>query len=139
MRAFRSESKNRKNGRELLDATDIHTRVTRGLVSSAFKEFTRVLAREKARGHAAQGLIAVRRWQLAHNEEVPASLEACAKEAGLPAVPVDPYDSRPIRFAVVDGQPTVYSIGQDGRDDGGKIDNVRTPDSGDLLLRLSKP
>jgi hypothetical protein len=70
---------------------------------------------------------------------VPPSLEAAAKEAGLPAVPVDPYDARPIRFAVVDGQPTVYSIGQDGRDDGGKTDNARTPDSGDLLLRLSKP
>ncbi len=122
-----------------LDSTDIRTRVTRGLVSSAFKAFTQVLAREKARGHAAQGLIAVRRWQLAHNGEVPPSLETAAKEAGLPAVPVDPYAARPIRFAVVDGQPTVYSIGQDGRDDGGKTDNARTPDSGDLLLRLPKP
>ncbi len=122
-----------------LDATDIHTRVTRGLVSSAFKAFTQVLAREKARSHAAQGLIAVRRWQLAHNGAVPPSLEAAAKEAGLPAVPVDPYDSRTIRFAVVNGEPTLYSIGQDGRDDGGKTDNARTPDSGDVLLRLPKP
>ena len=122
-----------------LDATDIHTRVTRGLVSSAFQAFTKELARQKASGRVAQGLIAVRRWQLAHDGEVPPSLEACAKEAGLPDVPIDPYDSRPIRFAVVDGQPTVYSVGQDGLDDGGKIDNARTPDSGDLVFRLSKP
>ena len=122
-----------------LDAKDIHTRVTRGLVSSAFTEFTQALAREKARSHAAQTLIAVRRWLLAHTGEVPSSLEAATKEAGLPAVPLDPYDAQPIRFTVVDGQPTVYSVGQDGRDDGGKTDNTRTPDSGDLLLRLSKP
>ena len=54
-------------------------------------------------------------------------------------VPIDPYDNQPIRLAVVDGQPTVYSIGQDGRDDGGKIDNARSPDSGDVLLRLPRP
>ena len=124
---------------ESLEAVDIHTRVTRGLLSSALTAFTQNLASSKARLHAAIGLIAVRRWQLAHNREMPSSLEAATKAAGLPAVPVDPYDGRPVRFAVVAGQPTVYSIGQDGRDDGGKTDNARTPDSGDTLLRLPKP
>ena len=60
------------------------------------------------------------------------------KEAGLTSVPVDPFDGQPIRFAIVDGQPTVYAVGRDGRDDGGKIDNARTPDSGDVLLRLPR-
>ncbi len=119
-----------------LDAADIHTRVTCGLLSSSFKAYTQTLTNSKARLHVAVGLIAVRRWQLGHNGEVPSSLEAAAKEAGLPAVPLDPYGALPVRFTVVDGQPTVYSVGQDGRDDGGKIDNARTPDSGDLLLRL---
>ena len=51
-------------------------------------------------------------------------------------MPLNPYDGRPIRFAVVDDLPTVYAIGQDGRDDGGSVDNLRTPDSGDVVLRL---
>jgi RNA polymerase sigma factor (sigma-70 family) len=118
-----------------LDTADLHTRVTRGLMS-AFTAFTQALARSKARTRVAEGVVAVRRWQLAHGGETPPSLDAATKEAGLPSLPVDPYDRRPIRFAIVGGQPTVYSVGQDGRDDGGRIDNARTPDSGDLVLRL---
>jgi RNA polymerase sigma factor (sigma-70 family) len=118
-----------------LDAVDIHTRVTRGVLS-AFTSFTTALAWSKATIRVAEGLVLVRRWQLRRGGDVPPSLEAAAKEAGRPSVPLDPYDGRPIRFAVVDGRPTVYAIGQDGRDDGGRIDNARMPDSGDVLLRL---
>jgi hypothetical protein len=118
-----------------LDAADIPTRVTRGLVSE-YMAFVTVLAWSKATIRVAKGLVLVRRWQLRHAGELPPSLEAAAKEAGRPSVPLDPYDRRPIRFAVVDGRPTVYAIGQDGRDDGGRVDNARTPDSGDVLLRL---
>jgi RNA polymerase sigma factor (sigma-70 family) len=119
-----------------LDDQDLHTLVVRSLSDSAFSSFTQALAKAKARMRIAQGLVTVRRWQLVHNGQVPPSLEAAAKEAGLAAVPVDPFDAHPIRFAVVGGQPTVYSIGQDGRDDGGKVDNARTPEQGDVLLRL---
>jgi hypothetical protein len=44
----------------------------------------------------------------------------------------------PIRFAVVDGQPTVYSLGHDGKDDGGKAESVGAPNPGDVLLRLPR-
>ena len=88
---------------------------------------------------AAEGLVLVRRWQLRHGGELPPSLEAAAQEAGRPAVSLDPYDRRPIRFAVVAGRPTVYAIGQDGRDDGGRVNNARTPDAGDVVLRLPAP
>ncbi len=118
-----------------LDSPDIPTRVTRGLVSD-YTAFATVLARSKAMIRAAEGLALVRRWQLRHGGALPPTLEAAANEAGRPSVPLDPYDRRPIRFAVVDGQPTVYAIGQDGRDDGGRVDNWRTPGSGDVLLRL---
>jgi hypothetical protein len=121
-----------------LDAMDIHTRITRGLMPATIS-FTQAVARSKATIRVAEGLILVRRWQLRHGGSLPPSLEAAAKEAGLPAVPLDPYDRRPIRFAVVEGRPTVYAIGQDGRDDGGRTDNSRTPDSGDVLLRLPGP
>ena len=118
-----------------LDTLDLHTRVTRGLMP-AFTAFTQGVARSKARTRVAEGLVAVRRWQLVHGGEAPPSVEAATKEAGLPSAPVDPYDGLPIRFANVRGELTVHSVGQDGVDDGGRIDNARTPDSGDLLLRL---
>ena len=119
-----------------LDTLDVHTRVTNGLLSD-YAAFTRALSRSRAMIRAAEGLIVVRRWQLRHGrDDAPPSLDAAAKEAGLPSLPVDPYDGRPIRLADVNGQPTVYAIGPDGKDDGGRIDGDRSPDSGDLLLRL---
>jgi RNA polymerase sigma factor (sigma-70 family) len=118
-----------------LETADLNTRVTRGLLS-AFTAFTRNLARSKAATRVAEGLVAARRWQLGHRGEAPPSIEAATKEAGLPGTPIDPYDGRPIRYAIVRGEPTVYSVGQDCVDDGGRIDNARTPASGDVLLRL---
>jgi hypothetical protein len=55
----------------------------------------------------------------------------------MPAVPIDPYDLKPVRFSVVAGQPTVYCVGQDAQDGGGTTDAARSPRSGDVLLRLS--
>jgi RNA polymerase sigma factor (sigma-70 family) len=121
-----------------LGGVDLQTRVTRGASSSAFKSYTQSLGTAKARIRVAQALLAVRRWQLAHGANLPASMEAVAREAGLRTVPIDPFDGQPIRFTILEGQPTVYSVGQDGRDDGGRIDNARTPDSGDVLLRLPR-
>jgi RNA polymerase sigma factor (sigma-70 family) len=120
------------------DAVDLHTRVTRGMLP-ATTAFAQVVARGKAMIRAAEGAVLVRRWQLRHDGAVPPTPEAAAKEAGLASVPIDPYDGRPIRFAVVDGRPTVYAIGQDGRDDGGRVDNARTPDVGDVVVRLPAP
>jgi hypothetical protein len=39
----------------------------------------------------------------------------------LPAVPEDPFDGKPLRYAVRDGNPFVYSVGADGDDDGGRL------------------
>ena len=115
-----------------LDAVDIHTRVTRGLLS-AFTAFTAALTRSKATIRVAEGLVLVRRWQLRHGGDVPPSLEAAAEEADRPSMPLDPYDRRPIRFTVVEaGRPSTPSARTDGTTAGGR-DNARTPDSGDLL------
>jgi hypothetical protein len=117
--------------------TEVRTRVTRGLLP-ATAAFTQALATDVALTRITQGLVAVRRWQLRHGGAPPPSLAAAAQEAAIPAL-VDPYDSQPVRFSVVDGQPTVYCIGQDGRDGGGATDAARSPQSGDVLLRLPKP
>ena len=121
-----------------LRAIDLRTRVTRGLLP-ATSSFEEAMARWKATMRVTQGLVAVRRWQLHHGGETPSSLETAVRESGLPAVPTDPYDERPIRFSVVEGQPTVYSIGPDGRDDEGQTEAIRSPYLGDVLLRLPGP
>ena len=76
--------------------------------------------------------------QLRHGGDLPPSLAAATQEAGIPALRLDPYDLQPIRFAVVDGQPTVYCLGHDGKDGAGTTDAARSPQSGDVLLRLPK-
>ena len=64
-----------------------------------------------------------------------AATSAFASET-MKAVPTDPYDGRPMRMAVVEGQPVVYSIGKDGRDDGGLKDSKFETQPGDILFRL---
>ncbi len=44
----------------------------------------------------------------------------------LPSVPLDPCDGQPMRYAVRDGKPVVYSIGVDLNDDGGVAPFLKT-------------
>ncbi len=41
-----------------------------------------------------------------------------------------------MRLAVVEGQPVVYSVGKDGRDDGGQKDSKYDTQPGDMIYRL---
>ncbi len=61
--------------------------------------------------------IAIRRWQLT-NGALPASLDQLVPGL-IPALPLDPVDGEPLRYAVIDGRATLYSLGGDGDDDGG--------------------
>jgi hypothetical protein len=62
--------------------------------------------------------IALKRYRLRHGS-VPESLERLIPEL-LPAVPVDYMDGKPVRYKPdKTGGFTLYSIGADGRDDGG--------------------
>jgi hypothetical protein len=86
--------------------------------------------------HATECLVAVRRGQLAHRE-LPRDVKSAIQGSPLNAVPVDPYDGKPMRLALLHGQPVVYSVGRDGKDDGGQVDSDRDPrPSGDLIYRL---
>jgi hypothetical protein len=51
--------------------------------------------------------------------EYPASLEEMTPEY-LPAVPVDRFDGRPLKYRLHDGRATIYSSGRDRDDDGGR-------------------
>ena len=71
-----------------------------------------------ARIRVAQTALAVERFRRAHNESLPASLGELVP-AYLNAVPLDPIDGQKLRFKKLAKGYVIYSIGSDGRDDGG--------------------
>ena len=79
--------------------------------------------------------LALRLWK-SRSKELPNNLEAVVKAAGMPHVPIDPYSGQPLRMAIIDGEPVIYSVGKDGRDDGGRIDSDSDRKPGDQTFRL---
>jgi hypothetical protein len=59
----------------------------------------------------------------------PAKLEELTPKF-LSSVPLDPYDGKALRYRRVTDGVIVYSVGPDGKDDGGKIDRSRPTDPG---------
>ena len=94
------------------------------------------LAKSTASLHGLEALAAIRRWQIAH-KSLPRNLAAACREAGLKAVPIDPFSGQPMKFVVQGGHPVVYSVGKDGKDDGGTVDSKNDSQPGDLIYRLS--
>ncbi len=68
-----------------------------------------------------QMLVALKRYEISHGH-LPANLEAAAAETALKSTPTDPYSRAKLKYAVISGKPTVYSVGKDLTDDGGKVD-----------------
>jgi hypothetical protein len=68
-------------------------------------------------------LLAVERYRLKKGKW-PANLEEL-KPDFLTAVPLDPFDGKPLRYVKRPDGVTVYSVGHDGTDDGGKIDRSK--------------
>jgi hypothetical protein len=69
----------------------------------------------------AQTAMALERWRLAHGGTLPASLNELAPQY-LTAVPEDPLAGKSLRYRTLAPNPgyVVYSLGEDGTDDGGK-------------------
>ncbi len=72
----------------------------------------------------------------------PDSLDAIPKDI-LAAVPNDPFTGKPLTFRRLPDGVTVYSVGPDGRDDGGRFEDVVTEPGGaktrDFGIRLWDP
>jgi hypothetical protein len=52
----------------------------------------------------------------------PKSLAALVAAGYLPAIPTDPLDGLPLRWKPLADGVVIYTIGEDGKDDGGKLD-----------------
>jgi hypothetical protein len=110
------------------------------LLTPAVENVTRAIAQATASFRATECLLALRRWQLTGHRGAPANMASLVAAAGLKAVPTDPYDGKPMRLATVDGKPMIYSVGTDGKDDGGQKDsNLDQRPTGDLIFRLPAP
>ncbi len=73
---------------------------------------------EAARLATTSGGLAVERYRLARGA-LPETLRDLVPTY-LPEVPLDPFDGRPLRYRHLERGYAVYSVGPDGRDDGGK-------------------
>jgi len=62
--------------------------------------------------------IAVERYRL-DTGKLPERLEELVPKY-MEKVPIDPYDGKPLRYKRLEKGYTIYSIGEDGKDDGGK-------------------
>ncbi len=55
----------------------------------------------------------------------------------ISSLPVDPFDGKPLRFRPANGQITIYSVGENGRDDGGQTESEpRSSWAADLEFHL---
>ena len=106
------------------------------LPGASHAKFPLIFTRPLAGLRMVRCLVAIRRWQLT-DAAPPSDLEAVVRAAGMDAVPADPFGDGPIRMAWIAGEPVVYSVGSDGRDDGGRIDWNNGEQTGDFVLRLN--
>lgn len=103
--------------------------------------------RQTASLHAAQLKVALRLYQ-AKNGTLPATLDELVQQKYLPALPRDPFDRNnlPLRYrrSREKGRwsAVVWSVGEDGRDDDGRIQGAVNPHTAlgeDLIYRVPPP
>jgi hypothetical protein len=105
-------------------------------LAPAFATVNRSETASQAILRAAMAGIACERYRIKHGE-FPVSLDTLVKANLLDAVPVDPFDNQPLRYRRTKVGVAIYSIGIDGVDDDGNIDNGRSQEKGvDVGFRL---
>ncbi len=109
----------------MMEALDPRLQAERSWIPSFTDSFvpamTRVgvaFARDAATLASAQASVAVERYRLAHGGAVPEQLRDLVP-AFLPAVPMDPFDGKPLRFRRDDSGYSLYSVGEDRQDNEG--------------------
>jgi hypothetical protein len=80
--------------------------------------------RSRAELRCAAVALAAERYRLAHGSW-PESLEQLTPRF-LAKVPLDPFDGKPLRYRRLADGVVVYSVGLDGKDNGGQVDRKRT-------------
>ena len=79
-----------------------------------------------ARVRTAQTALAVERYRQTHDDRLPERLEALMPQY-LPQVPADPYNGQPMRLKRLARGFLIYSVGVNGVDDGGTVEDPKAP------------
>jgi len=83
-------------------------------------------------------MLAVEQYRRTHGA-VPDTLDQLVPDL-LDAVPVDPFDGLPLRYAYTPRDYVIYSIGRDGVDNGGNVDESDDGDAPtDVGVRIELP
>jgi hypothetical protein len=89
-----------------------------------FSKAGRTTARAETQRRLAVAAVALKRYELRHGQAAP-NLDALTPEF-LPAVPLDCMSGEPLRYRINgDGTITLYSVGEDGKDNGGDANPVQ--------------
>jgi len=76
--------------------------------------------------------VAIQQYRLRHRA-LPNTLQALSPQF-LPTTPVDPYDGKPFRYRREARSYVLYSVGEDGKDDGGKERFDPNTNRGDFVI-----
>lgn len=98
--------------------------------------------RVEVRLTAARVACALESFRLAHAGSLPERLDQLVPQ-WLPAVPSDPFDGQPLRYRRHESGYTVYSVGDDRKDSGGREGipgrGFNPPESTDLTFTVERP
>jgi hypothetical protein len=92
------------------------------MLTPATGKFTAAFRRKLAQMRCLMTVLAVERYRL-EKGAWPAKLVDLTPKL-LKKVPLDPFDGKPLRYVRVADGVTVYSVGHDGKDDGGNIERT---------------
>jgi hypothetical protein len=102
-------------------------------LAPALSRCAEVAATADARRDTARAGLAAARYRAAH-AKLPDKPEDLLGES-LPVWPSDPFDGKPLKWKRTDKELVIYSIGPDGKDDGGTPFDDRTR-TGDIVFRV---
>jgi len=109
------------------------------MIMPAFSRVTTIDIRIVAQLRSAQVGLAIERYRLA-TDKLPDTL-ADLLPAYLDTIPKDPFDGKDLRYKKLEAGFVVYSIGEDGNDDGGKEKprkKVRPPAPADVTFIVQR-
>jgi hypothetical protein len=82
-----------------------------------------------AKIRASRVLVAIEQYRRTHDERLPAALDDLVPSY-IARLPLDPYTGDPMRYRLRERGYTVYSLGPNGRDDGGELTRDEKRDLG---------
>jgi hypothetical protein len=116
-----------------LKSADLAHQLAEGLMRAFLEDL-----KSSARRDAGQVALAIERYRIAEGK-LPDDLSVLAPRY-LQTVPLDPFDEAPIRYRTLPEGYVVYSVGENGTDDGGEIDpSGQYGTGGDLAFKVERP